>query len=177
MAKWELGRLNLSRSEFVSETKLVHPHQVISSRQDKPEIQGQNSKRGNSDNTIPVKVCYTRESNFNYRDGSSKQKQRQIQHQQLWLDNFKDDDNMENNNRVQDGRDVKQQVPQFAIPEGVNQATANLLMMQMTIMQTLMANQMEKKLDYKRQNLKSLPRNLPKSKWQSPIFPPQERQR
>jgi hypothetical protein len=84
---------------------------------------------------------------------------------------------MENNNRVQDGRDVKQQVPQFAIPEGVNQATANLLMMQMTIMQTLMANQMEKKLDYKRQNLKSLPRNLPKSKWQSPIFPPQERQR
>jgi hypothetical protein len=34
------------------------------------------------------------------------------------------------------------QLPELVIPDGVDAATANLLKMQMTMMQTLMANQM-----------------------------------
>ncbi len=43
------------------------------------------------------------------------------------------------------------QLPELVIPDGVDAATANLLKMQMTMMQTLMNNQMaqmEKRLDY-----------------------------
>jgi hypothetical protein len=47
--------------------------------------------------------------------------------------NLDDEDNVEDNVRhdgLQNGGNRQQQMPQFAIPEGVNQATANLLTMQ-----------------------------------------------
>jgi hypothetical protein len=59
------------------------------------------------------------------------------------VDNVKDND--KNNAGLQNGGNGAahvQQVPQFPIPEGVDPATANLLNMQMTKMQTIMA-QME----------------------------------
>jgi hypothetical protein len=54
-------------------------------------------------------------------------------------------------------------MPQFVIPVGINQTTANLLQMQINIMQTLIANQMvqmEKRLDYKRWERKQLAKEL-----------------
>ena len=53
------------------------------------------------------------------------------------------EDNVEHNDGLQNGGNGQQQMPQFAIPEGVDQATANLLTMQMTMMQNMMA-QMER---------------------------------
>jgi hypothetical protein len=75
--------------------------------------------------------------------------------------NLADDDNVEDNIRhddgLQNGGNGQQQMSQFAIPEGVDQATANLLTMQMTMMQNMMAQmernyqanqfQLEKRLD------------------------------
>jgi hypothetical protein len=40
------------------------------------------------------------------------------------------EDNVRHNDGLQDGGNGQQQMPQFAIPEGVDQATANLLTMQ-----------------------------------------------
>ncbi len=71
--------------------------------------------------------------------------------------NINDDDNIEDNDELQDCGDGQQEVPPFVIPEGVDQATANLLHMQMNMMQTLMANQMaqmEKWLEYERRERK-----------------------
>jgi hypothetical protein len=64
--------------------------------------------------------------------------------------NIDDDDNIVDNDELQDGGDGQQEVPPFVIPEEVDQATANLLHMQMNMMQTLIANQMaqmEKRLE------------------------------
>jgi hypothetical protein len=55
-------------------------------------------------------------------------------------------DNVKNNDGLQNSGNAAahvQQMPQIAILEGVDPATANLLNMQMTMMQTLMA-QMER---------------------------------
>jgi hypothetical protein len=55
------------------------------------------------------------------------------------------EDNVVNNDGLQNGKNAAahvQHVPQFHILEGVDQATANLLNMQMNMMQTLMT-QME----------------------------------
>jgi hypothetical protein len=61
--------------------------------------------------------------------------------------NINNDDNVEDNVRhndgLQDGGNGQPQMPPFAIHEGVDQATANLLTMQMTMMQNMMA-QMER---------------------------------
>ena len=57
------------------------------------------------------------------------------------------------------------QLPELVIPDGVDAATANLLKMQMTMMQTLMNNQMaqmEKRLDYKTRERHILARELAK---------------
>jgi len=57
------------------------------------------------------------------------------------------------------------QLPELVIPDGVDAATANLLKMQMTMMQTLMANQMaqmEKRLDYETRERHILARELAK---------------
>ncbi len=69
-------------------------------------------------------------------------------------------DNVRHDDGLQDGGNGQQQMLQFAIPEGVDQATANLLTMQMTMMQNMMAQmdcnyqanqfQLEKRLDNKR---------------------------
>jgi hypothetical protein len=60
--------------------------------------------------------------------------------------NLNDEENVEDNVRhddwLQNGGNGQQQMLQFAIPEGVDQATANLLNMHMTIVQNMMA-QME----------------------------------
>jgi hypothetical protein len=53
------------------------------------------------------------------------------------------EDNVEHNDDLQNGGNGQQQMRQFAIPKGVDQATANLLTMQMTMMQNMMA-QMER---------------------------------
>ena len=56
-------------------------------------------------------------------------------------------------------------IPEIAIPDGIDPATANLLKMQMTMMQTLMATQMaqmEKRLDYKTREQQLLDRELAK---------------
>jgi hypothetical protein len=55
-------------------------------------------------------------------------------------DNVKDnvEDNVRHDDRLQKGGNGQQQMPQFAIPESVDQATANLLTMQMTMMQNMM---------------------------------------
>ena len=57
------------------------------------------------------------------------------------------------------------QLPELVIPDGVDAATANLLKMQMTMMQTLMNNrmaQMEKRLDYETRERHILARELAK---------------
>jgi hypothetical protein len=46
------------------------------------------------------------------------------------------------NNVNEDAAVHNQQLPELVIPDGVDAATANLLKMQMTMMQTLMNNQM-----------------------------------
>jgi hypothetical protein len=60
--------------------------------------------------------------------------------------NMDDEDNVEDNARhadvLQDGGNRQQQLLQFAIPGGVDEATANLLTMQVTMMQNMMT-QME----------------------------------
>jgi hypothetical protein len=56
-------------------------------------------------------------------------------------------------------------LPELIIPDGVDAATANLLKMQMNIMQTLMNNQMaqlEKRLDYETRERHILARELAK---------------
>jgi hypothetical protein len=58
-------------------------------------------------------------------------------------DNNNVEDNVEHNDGLQNGGNGQPQLLQFAIPKGVDQATANLLTMQMTMMQNLMA-QMER---------------------------------
>ena len=64
------------------------------------------------------------------------------------------EDNVNGNNADNVNEDAAAHVPhlpELVIPDGVDAATANLLKMQMTMMQTLMANQMaqmEKRLDY-----------------------------
>jgi hypothetical protein len=71
-------------------------------------------------------------------------------------------------------------IPDIAIPDGIDPATANLLKMQMTMMQTLMATQlaqMEKRLDYKTRERRLLARELakcdsvtPKIMGKAPLF-------
>jgi hypothetical protein len=74
------------------------------------------------------------------------------------LDDFNNaEDNVGNNDGLQNGENAAtpvQQAPQFPIPEGVNQATANLLNMQMNMMQTLMA-QMERNYQANQFNLET----------------------
>jgi hypothetical protein len=66
------------------------------------------------------------------------------------------EDNVENNDGLQNGNAAAhvQQVLQFAIPEIIDPATANLLNMQMTMMQTLMA-QMEQNYQANQFNLET----------------------
>ena len=67
------------------------------------------------------------------------------------------EDNVGNNDDLQNGENAAahvQQVPQFPIAEGVDPATANLLNMQMTMMQTLMA-QMERNYQANQFNLET----------------------
>ncbi len=95
--------------------------------------------------------------------------------------------NIENNEPLHDGRNGQQQMLQFAIPESVDQETANLLNMLMTMMQTLMeqmeiiyqANQfiLETQLDYERwkwlvlaKQLKNQDNNGPKIVGKAPKF-------
>jgi hypothetical protein len=71
-------------------------------------------------------------------------------------------------------------IPEIAIPDGIDPATANLLKMQMTMMQTLMATQlaqMEKRLDYETRERRLLARELakrdsvtPKIMGKAPLF-------
>ena len=71
--------------------------------------------------------------------------------------NLDDVNNVENNDGLQNGENAAahvQQMPQIVIPEGVDQATANLLNMQMTMMQTLMA-QMERNYQANQFNLET----------------------
>ncbi len=73
----------------MSETKPVHPRQGLSTSHSRHEFETVDAKTNkkfkvktwgsNSNDSIPVKACYTRESNLTYRDGGSKQKQPQIQ--------------------------------------------------------------------------------------------------
>ncbi len=56
-------------------------------------------------------------------------------------------------------------MPEIIIPDGIDPATANLLKMQMTMMQILMAtqlSQMEKQLDYETREQRLLARELAK---------------
>jgi hypothetical protein len=105
--------------------------------------------------------------------------------------NVDDDDNVEDDVRhddgLQDGGNGQQQMPQFAIHEGVDQATANLLTMQMNMKQNMMAQmeqnyqqnqfQLEKRLDIERQEqhelakqLKNCDNNGPKVVGKAPMF-------
>jgi hypothetical protein len=71
-------------------------------------------------------------------------------------------------------------IPEIAIPDGIDPAKANLLKMQMTMMQTLMATQlaqMEKRLDYETRERRLLARKLakhdnatPKIMGKAPLF-------
>jgi hypothetical protein len=64
-------------------------------------------------------------------------------------------------------------IPEIAIPDGIDPATANLLKMQMTTMQTLMATQMaqmEKRLDYETRERRLLARELAKRDNATPKF-------
>jgi hypothetical protein len=88
--------------------------------------------------------------------------------------NLNDEDNAEDKVRhddgLQGGGNGQQQIMQFAIPEGVDQATANLLMMQMTMMQNMMAQmernyqanqfQLEKRLENERREQQDLAEQL-----------------
>jgi hypothetical protein len=80
------------------------------------------------------------------------------------------EDNVGHNDGLQDGGNGQQQMLQFAITEGVNQATANLLTMQLRMMQDMMAQmernyqanqfQLEKRLENKRQEQQELAKHL-----------------
>jgi hypothetical protein len=77
-------------------------------------------------------------------------------------DNVNSDDA---NNVNEDAAVHVQQLPELVIPDGVDAATANLLKMQMNMIQTLMNNQMaqmEKRLDYKTRERHILARELAK---------------
>jgi hypothetical protein len=87
--------------------------------------------------------------------------------------NLDDEDNVEDiivnsENADNDNKDAAvhvQQLPELVIPDGVDAATANLLKMQMTMMQTLMAYQMiqmERRLDYETRERQLLARELAK---------------